>query len=380
MAKKEPLFYGRLSIENQEFLRRNGTSKFIRFYFACNTTSRTITNITDHSDPKYKGLDTALVGQTLVASSTFPNGTIITSIDYANRSMTVEDLPATTETSKLGRVSPALGQYFVASGSLVRPSSGYSTSDFDFRYDLTGSHDANYDPNNGKKLVLLAIQSYTSSLSNRIDGDFSAYEVTRVIDRHNSGLASFYISSSITGVLQEETTKGKAPSFQNNYILYEVSYSSSLPPLIDKQTLTSFPGGGYELAGYNIALQEYYDDLRVGIYHSGSQVIGNADFINFTGSAVKSIITESIGNQNGILIKIEGGEGGDTFPYTGSAEITGSLGLTGSFEIESGSTKPFIVNADGQVQLFAHENSYNPTPLLGGIYFTSQSVFFGLED
>lgn len=380
MAKKEPLFYGRINIENTDHLRRNGTSKFIRFYFACDTTSRTITNITDHSDPQYKGLSSALVGQTLTASSTFPNGTIITNIDYVDRSMTVEDLPATTETAKLGRVSPALGQYFVASGSLIRPSSGYSISDFDFRYDLTGSHDTNYDPNSGKKLVLLAVQAYTSSLSTRIDGDFAAYEVTRVTDRHNSTAASFYISSSNAGILQEETTKGKAPSTQNNYILYEVSYSSSLPPLIDGKTLTSFPGGGYDFAGYNLALQEYYDDLRIGIYHSSSLIEGNADFINFTGSAIKNITTQSLNGQNGVLIKIEGGEGGEPFPYTGSAEITGSLGITGSFEIESGSTKPFKINENGTVQLFSHENSYDPVAVLGGIYFTSQSVYFGLEE
>lgn len=379
MAKKEPLFYGRLELENSDHVRRNGTSKFIRFYFACDPSSRTITNITAHSDSKYKGLSTALVGQTLTASSTFPNGTIITSIDLGNNSLVVEDLPLTTETSKLGRVSPALGQYFIASGSLIRPSSGYSTSDFDFRYDLTGSHDDNYNPNTGKKLVLLAIQAYTSSLGTRIDGDFAAYEITRVVDRFNSSLASFYITSSNTGPLQEETTKGKAPSTQNNYILYEVSFSSSLPPLINKETLTSFPGGGYDIGGYNIALQEYYDDLRVGIYHSSSLIEGNADFINFTGSAVKSITTASINGQNGVLVELEGG-GGDTFPYTGSAQITGSLGITGSFQIESGSTKPFKVNEDGIVQLFSHDNSYEPTAVLGGIYFTSASVYFGLEE
>lgn len=376
MAKEKPLFYGRLEIANTDHLRRNGTSKFIRFYFDCTADSRTITNITAHSDTQYKGLNTAMVGQTLTASSIFPNGTKITSIDYVNNSMTVEDLPAAADNGRLGRVSPALGQYYVASGSLVRPSIGVPQSAFDFRYDLTGSHDNNYDSDSGKKLVLLAVQSYTSSLDTRIDGDFSAYEVTKVTDRFNSSEASFYISASDTGILQEEPNK--APHKNQHYIIYEVSYDSSLPPLVDGETLSSFPGGGYNFAGYNVALQEYYDDLRVGIYHSSSLVEGNADFINFTGSAVKSITTASINGQNGVLIELEGG--GDTFPYTGSALITGSLGITGSFEMHSGSTKPFKVNEDGTVQLFSHENSYNPTAVLGGIYFTSQSVYFGLEE
>lgn len=79
------------------------------------------------------------------------------------------------------------------------------------------------------------------------------------------------------------------------------------------------------------------------------------------------------------------------FPYTGSAEITGSLGVTGSVEfktevggtdffiIKSGSVDNLKVNGEGIVQFFAYADNYTPTPVLGGIYFTTSSFYVGLE-
>lgn len=377
MARQKPLFYGGINVESTNDFHRTGTNSFIRFYFDCSDDSYELTNITAHSDPRYRGLGETLVGQRLVASTNYPSGTTITAVDIPGATVTVSDLPAASGTSRQARVSPPKGQYFIASGSISRPVTGVSTSDFDIRTDFTGSHDTNFDPENGRKMAVLIVQAKTTDETTQIDGNFALYEVSKVYERLNSSQASFYITSSVNGLFGEE--EDKQPWTFNNAIIYEISNSSSLAPLVDGKTLTGFPAGGYEYAGYNIALQEYYDDIRPGIFHTGSLVEGNADFFNFTGSAIKSITTESINGQNGVLIEIEGG-GGDTFPYTGSAEITGSLGLTGSFQIESGSTKPLTVNADGTVQLFAHENSYNPTAVLGGIYFTSQSVYFGLEE
>ena len=363
---KEKLYYG--SISNAT-MYANGSNSFIRVRFDCSAGSTTLTNVTNVSG--YFGLSDIIPGQTLVASSNYPSGTIITSVDTVGATIEVEDTPDAAGTNRLGRVSPPKGQYFINSGSITNPTNVSLVTN-----DITGSEDSNYLEGENKFGVLL-LQASTSSLSSTISGDLAQYEISRVVDRQNSTSFTFYITSSTSGILSEEPGKSVASGL-TDFALIELSYSSSLGPIFN-QTVAGTPAGGYDFGAYQIALQEYYDDLRVGVYHSGSQVIGNADFINFTGSAVKSITTETIGNQNGVLIKIEGGDS-DTFPYTGSAQITGSLGITGSFEIESGSTKPFTVNADGTVQLFAHENSYNPTPLLGGIYFTSQSVFLGLED
>ncbi len=95
------------------------------------------------------------------------------------------------------------------------------------------------------------------------------------------------------------------------------------------------------------------------------------------------------------LANFASGSTGGNFPFTGSADITGSLQVTGSVVIEQpvGNVDPFLiksgssanspalfkVNAEGVVQFFAHANNYTPTAVLGGMYFTSQSVYVGIE-
>ena len=364
---KDKLFYG--SISNAT-MYANGANNFIRIRFDVLDSDTTLTNIVDVSG--YFGLDKVIPGQELVASGNFPSGTTVVSVDVDGRTIEVSDAPDAAGSNRLARISPPKGQYFFNSGSLTRPTNNTTTTN-----DITGSEDTLFQ-NSDNKFGVLLLQASTSSLSSAISGDLAQYEISRVIDRQNTTTLSFYITGSSTGILSEEPDKAAASGI-TDFAIFELSYSSSLAPIFN-QTVAGTPSGGYEIGAYQVALQEYFDDLRPGIYHSSSLVEGNADFINFTGSSVTSIITQSLNGQNGVLVKIEGGGDSEPFPYTGSAEITGSLGITGSFQVESGSTKPLTVNADGTVQLFAHENSYNPTPLLGGIYFTSQSVFFGLED
>ena len=366
---KEKLFYGSIS---DATVYANGNNGFIRVRFNAGVGDTTLTNCTDQSG--YFGLSYALVGQQIaIGGSTLSGGAssaIITAVDVAGQTIDIDTSIAVARSNYLARISPPKGQYFIT-GSVTSP----TNVDFSVN-NITGSDDTNFDTSQNKYGVLL-LQASTSSLGSAISGDIAQYEISQVRTRPNSLEFSAYVTSSTVGILSEEPGKA-ATSGLTDFALVELSYSSSIGPIFN-QTVAGTPAGGYEFGAYQIALQEYFDDLRVGIFHSSSLIEGNADFINFTGSAVKSIVTESINGQNGVLITIEGGDT-DIFPYTGSAQITGSLGITGSFEIESGSTKPFKVNADGVVQLFAHENSYNPTPVLGGIYFTSESVFLGLED
>ena len=365
---KERLIFGKLDGFD---LIKEGSSQWIRIDVDSTVGSNVLTNVADNR-PENEGFDKVKVGQRVRSTQIFNGSATITAIDFVNNTITCDTNAISAQTERRVYVTPPKGAYIVRSASIDLPNN-VGAAQFDFRYDFTGSHDSDYDTSKKKFGIILAQQEVGGS--SRLGGEYAQYEVSNVIGRHGSTAVSFYVTSSITGILGEETNKKAAD--QTSAIIFQTSYSSSLAPIIEASEIPT--PAGYGAATYRAALQEYYDDLRVGIYHSSSLIEGNADFINFTGSAVKSITTSSLNGQNGVLIELEGG-GGDTFPYTGSAEITGSLGLTGSFEIESGSTKPFIVNANGQVQLFAHENSYNPTPLLGGIYFTSQSVFFGLED
>ena len=88
-----------------------------------------------------------------------------------------------------------------------------------------------------------------------------------------------------------------------------------------------------------------------------------------------------------------GSGGGDAFPYTGSAEITGSLGVTGSVETLLNSSENFLIkNAQAPTQsLFqideegvavfrAREGSDGaPSAIVGGLYFTTSSAFIGID-
>lgn len=69
------------------------------------------------------------------------------------------------------------------------------------------------------------------------------------------------------------------------------------------------------------------------------------------------------------------------FSLSNSGSIT--VNATGSvphfFLITSGSKNVFKINDEGTVENKVFENSYVPTAQYGGIYFTSQSVFVGLD-
>ena len=85
--------------------------------------------------------------------------------------------------------------------------------------------------------------------------------------------------------------------------------------------------------------------------------------------------------------------GGAGFPFTGSAQITGSIGLTGSQEIRLNATENFLIknqlqptqslfniDNEGTAVFRAREGSDGiPTAVLGGLYYTTSSVFVGIN-
>ena len=95
----------------------------------------------------------------------------------------------------------------------------------------------------------------------------------------------------------------------------------------------------------------------------------------------------------GIIDQAVTGSTGDSFPFTGSAEITGSLGVTGSSEFLINSSENFIiknassptqslfnVNQDGVAVFRAREGVDGvPTAIVGGLYFTTSSAFIGID-
>ena len=227
---QDRLFYG--AIDNATIFA-NGSNSFLRIRFDADTTSTTLTNVTNVSG--YFGIGEIIPGQQLVASTQFPSGTTIVSVDIGSGEIVVSDTPDASGTSRLGRVSPPKGQYFVNSGSLTVP----TNNPLDV-FDITGSEDTQYNSSNNKFGVLLQRAS-TSSLSSAINGEFAQYEISRVIDRQNTLQASFYITSSANGVLAEEDDKAVASGI-TSFAIVELSYSSSLATIFN-QTVAGTPAG-----------------------------------------------------------------------------------------------------------------------------------------
>lgn len=379
---QDRLFYG--AIDNATIFA-NGSNGFIRVTFDADSGSKTLSNVTNVSG--YFGIGEIIPGQQLVASTQFPSGTTIVSVSIGSQEIEVSDFPAASGTGRLGRISPPKGQYFIDSGSLTVPTNNPLNV-----FDITGSEDTQYNSSDNKFGVLLQ-QASTSSLSSAINGEFAQYEISRVVDRQNSLEASFYITSSANGILAEELDKAVASGI-TSFAIVELSYSSSLATIFN-QNVAGTPAGGYEVGAYQIAVQEFLDDIELDILYTGSYAKGNTQFINFTGSGIQDItVTESFG-KTGVNVFVQGGGGADDDWYIGDTFLTASkdIRITGSllvthtssnldfFTITSGSYEAFKVNSEGITQFFAHTDAPEPwaTAEYGGLYFQSSSVWAALD-
>ena len=372
------LFYGKLSNASPV---GNGSNSYIRVRFDATTSSTTLTNVTDVSG--YFGQDKIRVGQILVESSAFPTGTVITAVDTGNNTITVVDLPATAESQGLGRISPPQGDYFIPSASLTDPQ-GIVTFN-----DITGSDDVDFS-SNGTVYSILGDAVTPSQVS--IPGRFHKYTISEVFYRNAGGTeGSIYVKWGEKGT-ESDSGDEMSVSENQNIAIVALTPSESLAPIFTRnlsgiQDLNT----GQETAAFQIEIQDFLDDIVAGVdvYYTGSSVKGNAEDLYFTGSGVTVTTTGS----RGVVIDISGGSGGDLFPYTGSAEITGSLevigftNLTGSLFIEgtsgedaltvapNGGETKFSVNSEGVV-VFSQFDS-TPTAVSGGLMYSQSDFWIG---
>lgn len=102
---------------------------------------------------------------------------------------------------------------------------------------------------------------------------------------------------------------------------------------------------------------------------------GTATFLNFTGTGVTATVTS---NTASITINL----GGNSFPYTGSAQITGSLGITGSVSTTEGFTGSLFGTASWAINVVNGNSGtfpYNGDAVItGSLLLTNQtnSVLF----
>ena len=333
MADNSRLKFGKV---NSSTIYRGGEDdgSFIRVYIGTiESANSTLSGITDFSSG-YKGLEYALPGNSIyILTETFT--TTITSIDYDNNTVEVDPAPDFNATNRISFIRLQKGLNFVESGSLTVPNNAAWNYN-----DVTGSFDDEFTEGD-TKYGFLGQLAFTSSVSSLIGGYFGQYEIIKTFSDRTTTNLSFFITSS-TGALSEDEGKSLG-SGQSTFGVVELS--------LEKNLATIFDGGDIGSDSLN--------SLGLSAY----------------AAAINTVIDSNLG--------------GGGFPYTGSALITGSLGITGSanflkgegetdfFLIRSSSFTSLKMNSDG-VAVFGGFNSL-PTAIAGGFAYSASNFYAGIE-
>ena len=232
------------------------------------------------------------------------------------------------------------GLTFVQSGSLEIPS-GYPT----WRYtSVTGSQDSEFDVDYSKWAALMPL-ALTSSDDSTVLSAYGVYDISEVTDRISNTLSSFYISASVA---YPEPAAFTPSAGATNIAITETTLTSSVPPL----------------------------------FHGGD--IGVLEGLGF--AAAQNQIVQFISQNSG-----SGGGSVATFPFTGSAQITGSLVVTGSstFLKDKGRAGDFFLiqsasfttlkSTDKGVITFGDFTSL-PTAVDGGFAYSGSNFYAGIGD
>jgi len=336
------LQFGRLTYGSADFFSdENNQNGFIRINADTTNGSPIITNVGEQSGGAFTTSE-LMVGMTLVSSGEFTSDVTIISLDLGNNQLTVSENATTSATDQVMRVRPAKGMYFFESASFNKVGTGEPS---DLR-DITGSEDANYDATDLKWGVVAPL-AITGSPSTTVAGLYGQYEITQIQSRISNTEMNFFAtaSDSLPSFIEESGSQISAGSST----LMVSQISNNLMTIAGAADV----GGG----GQGLALAAYQNAV----------------------SSVFSTFTS--------------GSGGEAFPHTGSAQITGSLGITGSSEILLNSSENFLiknavtptqslfqVDDEGVAQFRARVGSDGtPGAVVGGMYFTTASAFLGVD-
>ena len=332
MAYDKQLFIGKLSSVTPKYdnvIALNG-----------NTTSGQpqITNAVAIS-----GFNLALlrVGQTIntISGGGFSSDVTITNI--VGTTITVNANAAATQTGGTFTADTPAGVYFFESASFLDPQNVLSVNN------ITGSADADFDISLSSSYAILGNAAATLG-GGVITGKFHYYKITEVTSRDVGGST---ISAFVDwGEVGTEADSGDFLFTGPNQALAigGLSITASQMNIFGDEILTGLSSGA-DVAAYQIALPQIID-------HTGSD------------------------------------GGGAAFPHTGSAQITGSLGVTGSvdtllntnenFLIKS-ATSPtqslFNIDKEGVATFRVQPDGVSPTAVEGGLYFTTASAYIGIK-
>jgi hypothetical protein len=285
------------------------------------------------------------VGQTVnTISSGFAADVTITNINGAT--ITVSGNANATQTGGIFTADTPAGTYFINSASFSDPQNVLTVNS------ITGSDDSDYDAALTPKYAIIG--SAASSLGGTlITGKFHIYEVSEVTYRDigTAGISAF-VKWGEQGV---ESDSGDALYAASNQSIGigALSSTSSNVTIFGDDVITGLSAGA-DVAGYQIALPSIIDQAATG---SG---------------------------------------GGAAFPFTGSAGISGSIDMTGSFstllDTSGPSTENFIIknaqattqslfeiNKEGIATFRVQPDGVIPTAAEGGLYFTTSSAYIGVK-
>tara|TARA_B110000093_G_scaffold176104_1_gene211237 strand:- start:272 stop:1306 length:1035 start_codon:yes stop_codon:yes gene_type:complete len=301
----------------------------------------TVTNVQDQAGWNGFGKSSIRTGMFLMSSGETNAFTRITDWNPGTSTITLES-PAigggTGETNV--RIACPKGMYILESASISKQGTGEPN---DMR-DITGSSDADYNEGD-QKWGIIAQLSKTSNPGTAVQGEYSQYTILSVENREGTNQANLIITAS------DEFPPFSEPddhlAVVNTQFMVSSFVSESLMTLASAADLNMSQGFG--VAAWNNSVASHLVNLT-----SGS---------------------------------------GDTFPYTGSAEITGSLSVTGSSIVSLDTNENFLINNTTAVtqSLFKIDSegiaifrvqpdgATPPTPEVGHVYFTTESVFFGFE-
>ena len=277
----------------------------------------------------------ARIGQTLTYVNIQFTGTV-TITNVVGSTVTVDKTANANAASgqTIGLNTPS-GTYLFESASFKDPNDVKTVNS------ITGSNDSEFGFGDTDYYV---IGQAANNLQNPTVGRFHLYQITEVLHR-NVGLSEF--SAFISwGEDSTEAASGDELYIDPSQTLPIVSLSErhDLSPIFSTQVTEMVSTPGADVAGYQIALNRALDR-----------------FI--------------------------------TFPYTGSAIISGSFGVTGSaaFSTTAGKTEDIVLikgnTADNGSVRVTHEGtlqlnwsgSSSPTAIEGGIYYSSSVFYVGTQ-
>ena len=335
------LQFARLSYGSAElYSNEQNPNSFVRITADTTNGSPIITNIVENAGGSFTTSELK-VGMILVSGGEFSGDVTITALDLGSSQLTVSANATTSATGQTMRVRPPKGMYFFESASFNKVGSGEPS---DLR-DITGSEDADYLASELKWGIAAALAK-TGSASTTVAGLYGQYEITEIQSRISNTQMNFFASA-----------------------------SDSLPSFIEGSGSQVSAGSG---------------TLMVSQISNNLMTIAGASDVGGGGQGLAlAAYQNSVASVCGTLTS---GSGGEAFPHTGSAQITGSLGVTGSSEILLNNTENFLIkNAVAPTQsLFQVDNEgiatfrvqpdgTIPSAVEGGLYFTTASAYIGIK-